>query len=370
MIRTRVRQDPPHHSVHARLVGALRARVRRGRPSSTTTGCRRATRSGRSPSRATPAIRERASGSYVSATTSPARRFSRASALAAVGATDAVGARRDPPSLCPSRIPSPLPRERKGMASERILELLRRPVDADEYQEIREALEAAFHGGGQPRPPRPDLDAHGGLRLRGRGHRVPAGKATTGPRASTRSCSAPSPDIHFALEFIVIGPQGVCEEARVTATHQGRWLEHEPTGRRLEWRNAIFFPLGCRGTALQGGDGVHGSRPLSGSRRRLSRYLWRGADRAAGSGGHARAARRRPAAVRLREGTQRQLLRSDVGLVDLEEIFVSHFHADHYLGLPGMLKTFALRGRDVPLTVYGPRGLRSLLGALRRVFGT
>ena len=40
----------------------------------------------------------------------------------------------------------------------------------------------------------------------------------------------------------MIGPQGVCEEARVTATHEGRWLEHEPTGERLEWRNAIFFP--------------------------------------------------------------------------------------------------------------------------------
>ena len=50
------------------------------------------------------------------------------------------------------------------------------------------------------------------------------------------------PDIHFELEYIVIGPQGVCEDARVTATHQGRWLDHEPTGERLEWRNAIFFP--------------------------------------------------------------------------------------------------------------------------------
>jgi ribonuclease Z len=69
------------------------------------------------------------------------------------------------------------------------------------------------------------------------------------------------------------------------------------------------------------------------------------------------------------EGTQRQLLRSTVGLVDLGEIFVTHFHADHYLGLPGMLKTFALRGRDVPLTVYGPPGLRDLFGSLRRIFG-
>jgi ribonuclease Z len=69
------------------------------------------------------------------------------------------------------------------------------------------------------------------------------------------------------------------------------------------------------------------------------------------------------------EGTQRQLLRSDVGLVELEEIFVTHFHADHYLGLPGMLKTFALRGRELPLTVYGPRGLGELFSTLRRIFG-
>jgi ribonuclease Z len=69
------------------------------------------------------------------------------------------------------------------------------------------------------------------------------------------------------------------------------------------------------------------------------------------------------------EGTQRQLLRSDVGLVELREIFLTHLHADHYLGLPGMLKTFALRGRDTPLTIYGPFGLRELMTTLRRVFG-
>jgi ribonuclease Z len=69
------------------------------------------------------------------------------------------------------------------------------------------------------------------------------------------------------------------------------------------------------------------------------------------------------------EGTQRQLLRSDVGLVELEEVFLTHFHADHYLGLPGMLKTFALRGRQVPLTIYGPVGLDELVRGLRRIFG-
>jgi ribonuclease Z len=70
------------------------------------------------------------------------------------------------------------------------------------------------------------------------------------------------------------------------------------------------------------------------------------------------------------EGTQRQLQRSTVGLVDLEEIFLTHIHADHFLGLPGMLKTFALRGRDeLPLTVYGPSGIKSLFGALRPFIG-
>ena len=92
-------------------------------------------------------------------------------------------------------------------------------------------------------------------------------------------------------------------------------------------------------------------------------------------------ARRSPAALLVRrggerllfdcgEGTQRQLQRSAIGLPDLQEIFLTHFHADHFLGLPGMLKTFALRGRDeTPLTVYGPRGLRELFTRLRPFLG-
>jgi ribonuclease Z len=68
------------------------------------------------------------------------------------------------------------------------------------------------------------------------------------------------------------------------------------------------------------------------------------------------------------EGTQRQLLRS-VGLMDLTDVFITHFHADHWLGLPGMLKTFDLRGRERPLTIYGPPGLTRLLGSMRHVWG-
>ena len=68
------------------------------------------------------------------------------------------------------------------------------------------------------------------------------------------------------------------------------------------------------------------------------------------------------------EGTQRQLLRS-IGLTELDEIFITHLHADHWLGLPGMLKTFDLRDRERPLEIHGPRGLRELLGGLMRFAG-
>jgi ribonuclease Z len=99
-----------------------------------------------------------------------------------------------------------------------------------------------------------------------------------------------------------------------------------------------------------------------------------------GTAGSTPTAQRAPAATLIRrggerllvdcaEGTQRQLLRSSVGLPDLEEVFLTHYHADHYLGLPGMLKTFALRGREVPMTVYGPPGLADLFGSLRRLTG-
>ena len=61
------------------------------------------------------------------------------------------------------------------------------------------------------------------------------------------------------------------------------------------------------------------------------------------------------------EGTQQQLLRS-IGLPELDAIFITHFHLDHWLGLVGMLKTFDLRARERPLTIHGPPGLQ---GAVR-----
>jgi predicted ester cyclase len=127
------------------------------------------------------------------------------------------------------------------MASERILDLLRRPVDAEEYAEIRELWKT--HSIAEDNRDLPGLISTltedcvyevMGTGARWEGHEGAA-------RFYTELLTA-FPDIHFDLEYIVIGPQGVCEEARVTAMHAARWLEHEPTGERLEWRNAIFFP--------------------------------------------------------------------------------------------------------------------------------
>jgi ribonuclease Z len=99
----------------------------------------------------------------------------------------------------------------------------------------------------------------------------------------------------------------------------------------------------------------------------------------AGTGGSVPSARRGLPALLVRrggekllfdcgEGTQRQLVRS-VGLLDIDAVFITHFHADHWLGLPGMLKSFALRDRERPLTVYGPEGLHELMGATRFIYG-
>jgi ribonuclease Z len=68
------------------------------------------------------------------------------------------------------------------------------------------------------------------------------------------------------------------------------------------------------------------------------------------------------------EGTQRQMQRS-LGLVQVDAIYFTHFHADHFLGLPGLLKTYDLTERERPLTIYGPRGLRDLIQSLGRVIG-
>jgi predicted ester cyclase len=127
------------------------------------------------------------------------------------------------------------------VASERILELLHRPSDPAEHDAIRELWKA--HSIAEDNRDLPGLIATltedcvytvAGTGARWEGHEG-AGRFYT-------ELLTAFPDIQFSLDYIVIGPQGVCEEAIVTATHKGPWLGVEPTGERLEWRNAIFFP--------------------------------------------------------------------------------------------------------------------------------
>lgn len=68
------------------------------------------------------------------------------------------------------------------------------------------------------------------------------------------------------------------------------------------------------------------------------------------------------------EGTQRQLQRS-LGLTQVDGIYLTHFHADHILGLPGLLKTYDLTDRQQPLVVYGHRGLADFFKLLRPIVG-
>jgi ribonuclease Z len=98
-----------------------------------------------------------------------------------------------------------------------------------------------------------------------------------------------------------------------------------------------------------------------------------------GTGGSVPSARRSTASVLVArggrrlmfdcgEGTQRQLQRS-LGLAQVDEIYLTHFHADHILGLPGLLKTYDLIDRQEPLAIYGPPGLRDLFATLGRLVG-
>ena len=61
------------------------------------------------------------------------------------------------------------------------------------------------------------------------------------------------------------------------------------------------------------------------------------------------------------EGTQVQLRKAKARFSKINHIFISHLHGDHCFGLPGLIASFRLLGREVPLHVYGPKGIKKML---------
>jgi steroid delta-isomerase-like uncharacterized protein len=124
---------------------------------------------------------------------------------------------------------------------ERVQELLRRQIDPAAYEEIRELWKR--HSVAEEKRDLAGListltdDCVYEL--------VQTGQRWEGHEGATRFYTellAAFPDIDFQLTDIVIGPQGVCEEADVTGTHEGPWLDVPPSGQRLSFSVVIFFP--------------------------------------------------------------------------------------------------------------------------------
>ena len=122
-----------------------------------------------------------------------------------------------------------------------VRELLRRDVAANEYDEIRELWKK--HSIAEDERDLPGLIStltdDCVYELVQTGHRW---EGHEGAARFYMELLSAFPDIHFDLTDIVIGPQGVCEEAGVTGTHQNGWLGFPASGERLAWKVAIFFP--------------------------------------------------------------------------------------------------------------------------------
>lgn len=128
-----------------------------------------------------------------------------------------------------------------AVARDEVLELMRRDVDPAEYDEIRALWKA--HSKAEDARDLPGLIAT--LSEDCVYTVLPDDVSWHGHEGAARFYTellTAFPDIVFELQNIVIGPQGVVEEAHVTGTHSAPWLGQEPTGERLEWNVAIFFP--------------------------------------------------------------------------------------------------------------------------------
>jgi len=70
------------------------------------------------------------------------------------------------------------------------------------------------------------------------------------------------------------------------------------------------------------------------------------------------------------EGTQIQLRNNKIKFNSIEDILISHLHGDHFFGLPGLIMTFNLLGREKPLNIYGPRGIKNIIISLLKIGNT
>ena len=70
------------------------------------------------------------------------------------------------------------------------------------------------------------------------------------------------------------------------------------------------------------------------------------------------------------EGTQVQLRKAKARFSKINNIFISHLHGDHCFGLPGLIASFRLLGRDMPLNVYGPKGIKEMMETIFRLTET
>jgi predicted ester cyclase len=144
-----------------------------------------------------------------------------------------------------------------------VLDLIRREPDAAEHEEIRELWKR--HSKAEDGRDLPGListltdDCVYEL--------VQTGDRWEGHEGATHfylGLLSAFPDIDFRLTDIVIGPQGVCEEADVTGTHEAEWLGIPPSGERLAWKVVIFFPWDVEQRLFKGERVYTANLPLPG----------------------------------------------------------------------------------------------------------
>jgi predicted ester cyclase len=144
-----------------------------------------------------------------------------------------------------------------------VRDLIRRGVDAQEHDEIRELWKR--HSIAEDQRDLPGLIStltdECVYELVQTGHRW---EGHGGAARFYRELLSAFPDIRFDLTDIVIGPQGVCEEADVTGSHEAEWLGFPPSGERLAWKVVIFFPWDADHRLFRGEKVYTAGLPLSG----------------------------------------------------------------------------------------------------------